>query len=318
MRALLEFPLVRRLLGFAIAAACAALPLAILHAAAPQRSFIYLAFPQFPCYRAPCPRSELYVFDASTMGLVTRIPLLEGGYHTSLVVAPDGSNAVQLTNFGARQTGSPHWSPDGRQLAFDARPDAHSDIYVIDAQGGKPRRITNSGKHDAVVPNWSHDGRWIYYASNAGGDWDLWKTPLDGSRPPAQITTHGGFAPFESADGKTLFYAKWNQSGIFSMPVDGGPEALVTGELLPGLWRYWSLSDKCIYLIRPGRQPNSPELIPVLSFLDFQTRKIVDLRTLDKPPKQGPGMSISPDGKVMLVCQPDDGGSEIMIVENFR
>lgn len=234
------------------------------------------------------------------------------------VSAPDGSNAVQLTSFGARQTGSPHWSADGKQLAFDARPEKHSDIYVIDAEGGTPRRITRSGSSDAVVPNWSHDGHWIYYASNAGGNWDLWKAPLDGSRPPVQVTKNGGFGPFESSDGKTLYYAKWNDSGVYSMPVNGGPETLVTGELLPGLWRHWSLTDKGIYLLRPARQPNSTDVVPMLSFFSFENRKITDLRTLDKPPKQGPGMTVSPDGRLLLYSQPDDGGSEIMIVENFR
>src|SRR6185437_6709670 len=197
------------------------------------------------------------------------------------VSSPGGTNAIQLTRFGGRQTGSPHWSADGKQIAFDARPEKHSEIYVIDAEGGEPRRLTRSGDKDAVVPNWSQDGRWIYYASNAGGNWDLWKTPVDGSNQPVQVTTHGGFAPFESRDGKTLYYAKWNEAGIYSMPTSGGPETLVTGELLPNLWRYWSLGERGIYLLRPARKPNSTDIIPMLSCLPFATGKIVDLRLLD-------------------------------------
>ncbi len=234
------------------------------------------------------------------------------------VSAPDGSSAVQLTSFGDRQTGSPHWSPNGKQIAFDSRPDKHSEIYVVDSEGGKPRRITNSGANDAVVPNWSRDGRWIYYASNAGGNWDLWKVPADGSREPAQVTRDGGFAPFESSDGQTLYYAKWDKPGIFSMPVNGGAETLVTAELHRNLWRYWSLADKGIYLVRPSRKPNSTDIIPVLSFFDFKTKSISDLRPLESPPNPGPGITVSPDGKVALYTQPDDGGSEIMLVENFR
>ena len=234
------------------------------------------------------------------------------------VSSPGGTNAIQLTRFGGRQTGSPHWSADGKQIAFDARPEKHSEIYVIDAEGGEPRRLTRSGDKDAVVPNWSQDGRWIYYASNAGGNWDLWKTSADGSKKPVQVTTHGGFAPFESHDGKTLYYAKWNEAGIYSMPTSGGPETLVTGELLPNLWRYWSLGERGIYLLRPARKPNSTDIIPMLSFLPFATGKIVDLRLLDGPPNPGPGMAVSPDGKLLLCTQPDEGGSEIMIVENFR
>ena len=29
-------------------------------------------------------------------------------------------------------------------------------------------------------------------------------------------------------------------------------------------------------------------------------------------------MTVSPDGKLLLISQPDEGGSEIMLVENFR
>jgi len=34
----------------------------------------------------------------------------------------DGSNPVQLTSLGGPPAGSPHWSPDGRSIAFDSRP----------------------------------------------------------------------------------------------------------------------------------------------------------------------------------------------------
>jgi hypothetical protein len=29
-------------------------------------------------------------------------------------------------------------------------------------------------------------------------------------------------------------------------------------------------------------------------------------------------MTVSPDGKLLLISQPGEGGSEIMLVENFR
>ncbi len=48
----------------------------------------------------------------------------------------DGGNQVQLTKFGGSHVGSPRWSPDGRQIAFDSRPSGLSSIYVINASGG--------------------------------------------------------------------------------------------------------------------------------------------------------------------------------------
>jgi WD40-like Beta Propeller Repeat len=39
---------------------------------------------------------------------------------------------LQLTSFGGELDGTPRWSPDGRWIVFDRRPDKHSQIYVID------------------------------------------------------------------------------------------------------------------------------------------------------------------------------------------
>src|SRR4029077_7565161 len=62
----------------------------------------------------------------------------------------DGLNPVQLTNFGGSHTGSPRWSPDGRQLVFDSRPAGLSSIYVISAAGGSPRRLTDENSEDVL------------------------------------------------------------------------------------------------------------------------------------------------------------------------
>ena len=51
----------------------------------------------------------------------------------------DGSNAQQLTSFGGALTGTPRWSPDGKQIAFDSRAGGEANVYVIDANRGVPR-----------------------------------------------------------------------------------------------------------------------------------------------------------------------------------
>src|SRR5262249_2733605 len=81
------------------------------------------------------------------------------------VCESDGSNGLQLTNFGGPLTGSPRYSHDGKWIAFDSRPEGQSDIFVISAEGGKPRRLTSEDSTD-VVPSWSRDDRWIYFSSN--------------------------------------------------------------------------------------------------------------------------------------------------------
>ena len=46
---------------------------------------------------------------------------LRSGSWEIWVCEADGSNPVQLTHFGRGTTGTPRWSPDGREVAFDAR-----------------------------------------------------------------------------------------------------------------------------------------------------------------------------------------------------
>jgi Tol biopolymer transport system component len=233
------------------------------------------------------------------------------------VSAANGTNPMQLTSFGDRQTGTPRWSPDGKLIVFDARPERRSDIYLIDSQGGKPRAIT-SGPYDNVVPSFSRDGKWIYFSSNASGGWELWKVALSGDGKPIQVTQHGGFSAFESVDGHTLYYSKWDKPGIYSMPTKGGEETLVTGDLFPGLWGGWALADDGIYVICPEEKADPKEVYAALNFYSFATKSMKTLLALKETPNPGPAMTISPDRKTLLYVQPDKGGADIMIVDNFR
>lgn len=69
----------------------------------------------------------------------------------------DGGNAVQITHFGGPVAGTPRWSPDGRQIAFDGRPDGNADVFVVGAEGSGLRRLTDAPGEDAR-PAWSQDG----------------------------------------------------------------------------------------------------------------------------------------------------------------
>ena len=56
----------------------------------------------------------------------------------SRVADASGENGVPLTSFNGPIAGTPRWSPDSRQIAFDGRPDGNSDIFVVPAAGGPP------------------------------------------------------------------------------------------------------------------------------------------------------------------------------------
>lgn len=222
----------------------------------------------------------------------------------------DGTAPLQLTFFGGPMAGTPRWSPDGRQIAFDAEPEGHGDIYVVSADGGRPRRLTTDTSND-VVPSWSRDGRSIYFASDRTGGWQVWKMPAEGGRA-VQVTKQGGFAAFESSNGKTLYYAKGqDQPGLWSVPVEGGEETPVLEQLGAGYWGHWSLRPEGIYFYNASTK--------AIEFFSFGTHKVTRVVKPEKRPnRNNPGFTISPDGRRILFAQIDQDIADIMLVENFR
>jgi Tol biopolymer transport system component len=134
----------------------------------------------------------------------------------------DGSTPQQLTHGPGRWQGSPHWSPDGRQVAFDSlAADGSWHIWTIAADGGVPRQVTTD-QGSQNVPTWSRDGDWIYYSWEQNKSRDTWRIrPADGRKQ--RLTPAGSrLDAHESPDGKRLIYGGPNRS-LFEVPLAGGP-----------------------------------------------------------------------------------------------
>src|SRR5689334_10431705 len=82
----------------------------------------------------------------------------------------DGKPARQLTGLRGEQVG-PHWSPDGRRLAFTTARRNHSFIVVLEiGEGGiaqRARYVSPSVDRD-FAPRWSPDGKQIAFLRTAG------------------------------------------------------------------------------------------------------------------------------------------------------
>jgi Tol biopolymer transport system component len=247
----------------------------------------------------------------------TRLALQSARSGTSQIWlnSTDGDHPVQLTNIGWH-SGTPRWSPDGRWIAFDARVEDHvpiySHIYVVDAEGRNLHAITH-GDSDNVVPSWSRDGRFIYFASPRTGSRQIWKHSLeDGSE--RQLTEHGGFDPLESYDGRTIYYSKFDEPGIWSMPASGGSESpVVTGKPQVSFWGHWAVTESGLYLLDADAEPR-----PTIEFYSFATRRISPVLSLEKSPNdEQPSLSASRDGRTLFYTKIDPQ-SVIKMVENFR
>jgi len=219
----------------------------------------------------------------------------------------DGSNAVQLTFLGGPMIGGePQWSPDGRRLTFCANIEGQNEVYVLNTSGGSPRRMT-SDPAGADNPSWSRDGQWILFDS-ATPKPGTYKVPAEGG-PAVLVTTKGGFAPLESPDGKFIYsiLIAADRMSLVRVPTKGGEAQQVLDSFSD-----FAVVEGRIYLV-PKRDPKSSDSI---QFLNTTTGKIRRIASFEKP--VGGGLAVSPDRRWILYSQLDQGGSDLMLVENFR
>ncbi len=222
----------------------------------------------------------------------------------------DGSGCTQITSLHGT-AGRARWSPNGRYLAFEFHPNERSEIYVVEVPGGTPHLLPTIPGSDNLSPSWSRDGKSIYFASKMGTEpFQVWKISLQGGSP-VRLTKNGGIAPTESADGRYLYYSKYEHDGLWRMPLQGGEETQVLTDLDPGSWPNWALSSSGIYYLKFGKFPHA-----ALAFFDFADQKTHVIYPLDK--NLGWGISLSADGKSLLYIQGSFAESNLMLVKNFR
>src|SRR5436190_18810633 len=75
-----------------------------------------------------------------------------------------GGMARRITSFQG-QTSNPHFSPDGKWIAFSAEYAGNLDVYIVPAEGGEPRRLTWHPGADQVQ-GWTPDGKAILFTSS--------------------------------------------------------------------------------------------------------------------------------------------------------
>ncbi len=112
----------------------------------------------------------------------------------------DGSNTARITSTPAVE-GNPHFSPDGKWIAFNSNRSGNQAVYIVSPAGGTPTRLTWHPA-PATVRGWSPDGKRVLYATsrdNAPTSFaSLWTVSVDGG-PSTLLTKQwaadGSFSP---------------------------------------------------------------------------------------------------------------------------
>ncbi len=124
------------------------------------------------------------------------------------VVERAGGAARRLTSFQG-QTINPHFSPDGRSIAFSAEYAGNTDVYIVPAEGGEPKRLTWHPGND-VVQGWTPDGKSVLFASGRAtwaptGAPRFWTVPTEGGVEEPMALPRG-YQGKISPDGSRIAY----------------------------------------------------------------------------------------------------------------
>jgi Tol biopolymer transport system component/predicted Ser/Thr protein kinase len=240
------------------------------------------------------PRGELARYDAKSQQFVPYLSGLSGdsvsfsrdGQWMAYVAYPegtlwraraDGSERLQLT-FPPLTTYLPRWSPDGKQIAFQAEmPGKPWAMYVTSAEGGDPQEIAS----ELGDPGWSADGKSLVFSDtppvfgpNASGKVAIHLMDLK----TREVTTLAG--------SEGLYSPRWSPDGRYIAALRAGPETLMLFDFSTQKWvrleqiavgfPSWSRDSKYIYFDSEG----DDRAFDRVRISDHKLERLVSLRGL--------------------------------------
>ena len=127
----------------------------------------------------------------------------------------DGLNVTRITSTAAIES-DPHFSPDGKWIAFTSNRFGSNAVYVVSVEGGDATRLTWH-PNGAQVRGWTNNGKHVLYASSrdvAPSSFDrLWTVPVKGG-PSTLVTNQWSTSGSYSKDGKHMVIdrmSRWDE-----------------------------------------------------------------------------------------------------------
>ena len=156
-----------------------------------------------------------------------------------------GSWSLPITYAPGAPPPPPSWSPDGRTIAIERRPNAYSGdfdqntIHVVDVESGRMRPLTSRTHHEAQ-PQFSPDGTRILYWFPKGGETrnnnEVVVAPASGGegRSATSMLDRHILTASWTRDGQSLLLgaSDGTKTGVWVQPIDGAARKLDFGPLV--------------------------------------------------------------------------------------
>lgn len=155
---------------------------------------------------------------------ITAVGLGNNTTYSLIVADSDGFNP-QVVARSRESLLSPHWSPDGKKIAYVSFESGNSAIYVQDITTGQRQLVSARPRGINSAPAWSPDGSKLAVSLSYSGNPEIYVMDV-ASRQETRLTKTLAIntEPVWSPDGQSIYFTS-DRSGrpqIYQMPAGGG------------------------------------------------------------------------------------------------
>ncbi|MFY9843705.1 MAG: protein kinase domain-containing protein [Terriglobales bacterium] len=221
----------------------------------------------------------------------------------------DRSETLQLT-YAPLLVVQPHWSPDGKQIAFTAiEPDKPWRIYIVPAAGGpvEPLLVENRSQLDPV---WSSDSNSIIFGRIESREEKINLQLID--LKTRQVSDLPG------SDG--MWLPNWSPDGRYLTALDRNNKSLSVLDFKTHTWLQLAKTDQYIQDVHFSHDSKAVyyednNIVHRVSPTDRKDQVVRNLKDLPRPgmPYWSPWMGLAPDDSILAMR--DTGTQEIYALE---
>jgi serine/threonine protein kinase len=216
----------------------------------------------------------------------------------------DGSERRQLTR-GPMAALNPHWSPDGKEIAFTGSSQGSTwKTFIIPAEGGEAQQLTR-GDCPELDANWSPDGTQILFG--------LFADRVAGTSCPVVLSTidlkSHEISTVPGSNG--LFGPRWSPDGMRIVAQTAGVDRLMIYERTSSKWSelvgsvpgrfvgfpQWSPDGRSIYYWAGGPD----KALCRIWIEDHRTEKLLDMSGIETTGNSGYWGAVDPQGNPLIL-----------------